>query len=452
MKIMQRILILLFVLILSITESLAFELVLPKEKKSIVNTNYAFFVGKTRRGESLTIDNEIIHTASNGAFAHSVKLKEGENRVILRAGFNTVIYNFYKPPKTENIKPKLEEFEPQLYTVLNDNTPLRSTPVDYGMNRMSHLFKDTNLIIDGQKGDFYRVILSKNKEGWIAKDVVKPSENIDINPKFITMNSETFKNASIHTIEFTEKLPYTIEENNSEILFKVYNPSAKDDSVYTINIKKPEKYSYKTLSSDGIYVFKVNAIPYCENKSLEGFTITIDAGHGGSELGAIGCLGDKEKDINLLIANELKDILCQMGANVIMTRECDAFISLADRVSTAQKNCTNIFVSIHLNSIPDIKMDIHKNRGTSVYYYNPNSKDLAKSVLDSVTSIAGTRDDGVRTASFAVIRPTDYLGILVETAYMTNPFDSVMYKSIIFPRNAAKGIAEGILNYVTSKK
>ena len=137
-----------------------------------------------------------------------------------------------------------------------------------------------------------------------------------------------------------------------------------------------------------------------------------------------------------------------MGANVVMTRECDGNVSLDDRVKIARENCADIFVSIHLNSIPDIKMDIHKNRGTSVYYYNNNSKELAKSVEASVTSSLGTRKDGVRTASFAVLRPTDYVGILVETAYMTNPLDSVMYTSETFPRNAAKGIADGIYSYV----
>ena len=96
-------------------------------------------------------------------------------------------------------------------------------------------------------------------------------------------------------------------------------------------------------------------------------------------------------------------------------------------------------------------MDIHKNRGTSVYYYNPNSKDLASAVLRSVTKGIKTRNDGLRTASFAVIRPTEYLGILVETAYMTNPLDSLMYTDEEFPRETARAIAEGILNYVKSK-
>ena len=177
----------------------------------------------------------------------------------------------------------------------------------------------------------------------------------------------------------------------------------------------------------------------------------MDAGHGGSERGAIGCLGDKEKDINLKIANELKKNLENLGANVVMTRECDGTVSLDDRVKMAKENCSNIFVSIHLNSIPDIKMDIHKNKGTSVYYYNENSKELAKIVKNSLVSQLNTRNDGVRQASFAVIRPTEYVGILVEVAYMTNPMDSILYKKEDFPSVTANAIANGILSFVCSE-
>ena len=140
-----------------------------------------------------------------------------------------------------------------------------------------------------------------------------------------------------------------------------------------------------------------------------------------------------------------------MGANVIMTRECDANVSLDDRVRIAQENDSNIFLSIHLNSIPDIKMDVHKNRGTSVYYYNQNSKVLAEQLEESVTKALGTRKDGTKSASFAVIRPTDYIGVLVEVAYMTNPIDSVLYTREDFPREAAKAIANGIMSFTNSQ-
>ncbi len=443
---MREFLLILLTLFIGINTTFAYDIVLPREKKSMVSTNYAFFIGKANPSEYISINDHKVYIAPNGAFAYSVKLKDGENRILIKSNFNSQVYKIYKIKKEEIIKPQLVELEPQLYTVKKDNTPLRKTPVDGGMNRISHLFKDTNLLINGEKGQFYRVYLSKNQEAWIAKNAVCESKDI-IYPSFITMNSKTFKNASEHIIEFTDKLPYTIEENENEIFFKVYNPFVSDNSVYSVNINKPKKYTYTTNLQNGIYNFKVNHFPLIENKTLENLTIVVDAGHGGSENGAIGCLEDKEKDINLAIANELKEFLSLMGANVIMTRECDGNISLDDRVKLAKENSSNIFVSIHLNSIPDIEMNVNKNRGTSVYYYNQNSKELAQILENSVTQALNTRNDGVREASFAVLRPTDYIGVLVEVAYMTNPNDSVVYREENFARETAKAIANGILQY-----
>ena len=136
-----------------------------------------------------------------------------------------------------------------------------------------------------------------------------------------------------------------------------------------------------------------------------------------------------------------------MGANVIMTRECDGTISLDDRIKLAKENCSNLFISIHLNSIPDIEMNVNKNRGTSVFYYNQNSKELANTLENALTQALNTRNDGVKEASFAVLRPTDYIGVLIEVAYMTNPMDSVLYKNENFARETAKAIADGILDF-----
>lgn len=451
MFVMRAFLFLLLIFFSGVNVSFAYDLVLPKEKKSVVTSNYAHFVGRASNTESIIINDEHVYVASNGAFAHSVKLKDGENRVILKSNFKTQIYKFYKTPIQEIVKPSLIEFEPKVFVVKNDNTPLRKTPVDYGMNRLSHLFKGTKLIINGKKGAFYRVCLSKNVDAWISVDAVEETCFLETPPEFINTNCETFKNALVQKIEFTEKLPYTIEENSDGIVFRVYNPFYSENSVYTFNIRKPDKYYYKTSLQDGVYTFKVSEIPNVESDSLEGLTIVVDAGHGGTELGAIGCLGDEEKSINLAIAQELKASLCSLGANVVMTRECDGNVALDDRVSIARENNSHIFVSIHLNSIPDIKMNIHKNKGTTVYYYNQNSRELGRKVLESVTSKLGTRNDGLRTASFAVIRPTDYIGILVEVAYMINPNDSVMYKEDSFAVDTAKAITKGIVDFAVNK-
>ncbi|MBQ4115466.1 N-acetylmuramoyl-L-alanine amidase [bacterium] len=436
-------------ILMGINTAFAYEIVLPKEKKTIVNTKYAFFIGKAKNSEIIEINDQKVYIAQNGAFAHSIKLKDGENRIVIRSNFNTQVYKIYRNPAIQNTKPELLEFTPQIYTVIKDNSPLRSSPVDGGMNRLSHLFEETSLLIDGEKGDFYRVFLSKNNYAWISKKHVKKS-NKKIEPNFITTNTETYKNASVYSIEFTEKIPYTIEENDKELIFKTYNPFVSEESVYTLNIKKPEKYYYKINLNKGQYALKINEFPTPE-QNLEGITITIDPGHGGTEKGAIGCLGDEEKKINLQIAEQLKTLLENLGANVVMTRECDAYISLDDRVKIAQDNYSDLFISIHLNSIPDIEMNVHKNKGTSVFYYNPNSKMLAKTLENSITQALNTKKAGTHSASFAVLRPTDYIGVLVEVAYMTNPLDSVLYTKEDFPSETAKAITDGILNFLNNE-
>lgn len=440
---MRRGLILFISLFLTLSQVFGFELVLPKDKKNITNSNYAFFVGKAHTSESLSFNNEHVYIAPNGAFAHSIKLKDGENRIIIKTNYGVQIYKFYKNTIEEQPIP-LEEFEPIKAYVNCDNTPLRSTPVDAGLNRISHLFGGTHIIVNGSQGSFYRVFLSKDKEAWIAKKDITITDEPFYPGDFINIDSERFKNAIIQTITFSKKLPYTIEDNEKEIIFRVYNPELSEESVYNLNIPKPEKYAYTISLDEGKYTFKIRKMP----ENIKDAVVIIDAGHGGSEKGAIGCLGDEEKDINLQIAQQVAEILNKQGINALMTRDCDANVELKDRVLFAKENDADIFVSIHLNSIPDIPMNIHKNKGTSVYYFNNNSKEFAEIMKNSVTDKAGTRDDGVKTGSFAVIRPTEYVAILVETAYMTNPMDSVLYTNKKWIKKAATGIADGIIDYL----
>ena len=93
-------------------------------------------------------------------------------------------------------------------------------------------------------------------------------------------------------------------------------------------------------------------------------------------------------------------------------------------------------------------MNILKNRGTSVYYFNKNSKELAEILEKNLSKKINTRKDGTKTGSFAVIRPTDYVGVLIEVAYMTNPLDTVIYKSDSFIENSTEGILEGLLEFI----
>ena len=97
-------------LTLGINSTFAYELVLPKEKKTIVSTNYAFFIGTVSNNEVITINDEKVYTASNGAFAYSIKLKDGENRIVVKSNYNTQIYKVIKETLQKQVQKELIEF------------------------------------------------------------------------------------------------------------------------------------------------------------------------------------------------------------------------------------------------------------------------------------------------------------------------------------------------------
>lgn len=87
------------------------------------------------------------------------------------------------------------------------------------------------------------------------------------------------------------------------------------------------------------------------------FTVVIDAGHGGKDPGAIGKLqdGDElfEKTVTLQVARKLRDALQKYkGIKVVMTRDKDEFLELAQRTKLANAAKGELFVSLHCNSIP----------------------------------------------------------------------------------------------------
>ena len=78
--------------------------------------------------------------------------------------------------------------------------------------------------------------------------------------------------------------------------------------------------------------------------------VAVDAGHGGSDPGAIGPAGTKEKDVTLAVAQNLRRLLTQQHLDVIMTRESDVFVPLEDRAQIASRGGATLFISIHANA------------------------------------------------------------------------------------------------------
>jgi N-acetylmuramoyl-L-alanine amidase len=189
------------------------------------------------------------------------------------------------------------------------------------------------------------------------------------------------------------------------------------------------------------------------------YKVVVDAGHGGKDPGAIGVNGLQEKNVNLDIALKLRNELVKQGQEVMMTREDDRFLSLAERVNFADAQNADLFVSIHANSFHSSE------RGTMVLYYDdaypqadypasdrmkaltPYSKQLAKGVLDSFIVQAGTVNRGLVPSAVYVARMGSIPSILVETAFLSSAADAAMLASDEKRKQMAVGIANGILAF-----
>jgi N-acetylmuramoyl-L-alanine amidase len=179
--------------------------------------------------------------------------------------------------------------------------------------------------------------------------------------------------------------------------------------------------------------------------------ICIDAGHGGKDPGAIAkSNGLKEKDVNLSVALKLQSLLVSKVDGVVMTRATDEFVDLSKRAQIANEARADIFISIHHNS-----SSTDTASGTAVYSF-PGSDagaELAELIQEELVKAFGWADiagknDGARTANYAVLRQTAMTAALCESAYMSNPEEAGLLATNAFQQQEAGAIANGILNYL----
>lgn len=192
---------------------------------------------------------------------------------------------------------------------------------------------------------------------------------------------------------------------------------------------------------------------YRTSGGISGKIITLDAGHGGSDPGAIGSDGTKEKDITLPITKMVQELLEKKGAKVYMTRTTDVDVygpnasdvdELRARVNVGEKYNSDLFVSLHINSSVNKSVG-----GFSTYYYPKTDNDLriAKCIQDSLAANFGVDDLGVRQANFYVIKRISMPATLVEMCFISNEKELTLMKGAWFQKKTARLIADAIEKY-----
>ena len=173
--------------------------------------------------------------------------------------------------------------------------------------------------------------------------------------------------------------------------------------------------------------------------------VVLDAGHGGSDYGAIR-EGINEKDITLDVTQRVASILKSKGYKVALTRSDDTFVSLQDRVDFSENEAPEIFVSIHVNSAVATEPS-----GIETHYYHDYSNELAKTVHSHLMKEIDTKDRGLVKSKFYVINHTTVPAILVEMGFLSNDEERAELISDKRKQKTAKAIAEGIIEYCKSQ-
>ncbi len=178
--------------------------------------------------------------------------------------------------------------------------------------------------------------------------------------------------------------------------------------------------------------------------------IMTDPGHGGSDPGAIGPSGLKEKDVTLNVCKHLAAYLSPF-AEVYMTRWIDKELGQSD-VADLQARCdqanavqADLFISVHCNSATDVTAHGVE---TFIYATGGEAEKLARLVQAELVTATGLTDRGGKVANFHVLRETKMPAILVELAFISNPEEERLLADGIFQSKCAEAIASGVKKFL----
>ena len=205
------------------------------------------------------------------------------------------------------------------------------------------------------------------------------------------------------------------------------------EKVYIVEIYVPSEISTVNLESRGA-------------KSRGYYKVFIDAGHGGTDPGALG-YGYRESDLNLQVAKKVESKLKSKGIDVKMSRNSDIFYSLSERAEMANDYGADAFVSIHQNSA-----EAKSANGIETYYNRNKEEDkpLSNDIQTQVISQTGANNRGVKNAEFTVLVKSKMISALVECGFITNESEVKKLSDPSYQDKLATGIADGIEEYLKS--
>lgn len=366
-----------------------------------------------------------------------------------------------------------------LLTTTQDNSILTLTlaPIRLGAPIRNELPKNVILKSNGIFGDNYRVHLSDIEEGYINREFVKELPVGSIMPSYFINPISCYPSASadIIKIPYLENVPYDIypdpeqnriiinlygvktsstwiiHKNNLRYIEKItWQQTTKETYKIYVNLKTSKIWGYEIKPNGKELIFRIKYPPTYNLETslpLKGIKISLEAGHGGSNIGAVGLSGIKEKEINLKLCKMLETLLKKYGAEVLQVRDSDKDMTLIAKRDTVTNSDANIHLSIHANSSEPTN-EFLGTSGTCTFYHNPFWAKLAEKVFDKLIELDVKPFGSVGSFNYRVTRMSEMPAILVEQAFLSHAEDEEKLFDENFRKDMAEKIYEGLINYL----
>lgn len=221
---------------------------------------------------------------------------------------------------------------------------------------------------------------------------------------------------------------------------------------FSIQMSQTQNNTQRTNSSNNLV--ETTSTP------VSGKTIVIDAGHGVPDEGAQSSTGTTEAETNLKISLKVQNLLEQSGCTVILTRSDENAIydvdsntlkqkkisDIRNRVKIGNESSADIFVSIHLNKIPQ-----QQYYGWQCFYKegNEQSNKLAKSIQENLNKSMQKENNRVamKIDNIYIIKHVEIPTSIVECGFLSNPEEEKLLLDDNYQNRLAWGIYSGIINY-----
>lgn len=330
----------------------------------------------------------------------------------------------------------------------------------------------TRVPVSGRVGGDLRLRLGPGTHAWVALAEAVPVTGTPTAPARVgSVTMARYPDRVVARVPLGRRVPLQVLEEERSLVLRLYGAvgdvnwiryppgdslvrrvlwaqEAGEQVTLAFDLDRPV-WGYRVRWERDDLLFEVRRPPQLDaGHPLRGRLIAVDPGH--PPAGSTGPTGLREAEANLAVALELRRMLEDAGARVLLTRTADVPLDLWPRLRMADTAGADVMISVHNNALPD-GINPFTNNGSSVYYNHPRSIPLARAIQEELVSQLHLRDLGIGRGDLALVRGTWMPSVLTEGLFMILPEQEAALRSVEGRRRYATAIFDGLRRYLRDR-